>query len=138
MTMNSLTPARSADMSSTSPTTFNKRLGAAVRAKRILAGLSQDAVGMEISVTFQQVQKYERGVNRISVETLIKIAKAINATPQGLIDVALFDEVPEPASTKQPRERMTLQVVRGLSRMPEKSQRIALDVINALAGDEAA
>jgi len=112
-----------------SPTDFNIRLGATVRAQRVLAGLSQSDLGKELDVTFQQMQKYERGINRLSVESLLVVAKALKTTPQELIDEALNEAVP-PA---HPVSRMKLNAMRGLSRMPEKLQRIALDVINALA-----
>src|ERR1700709_1905330 len=83
------TPYRSNAMTTKNPTAFNQRLGTAVRSNRVLAGLTQKDIGDALGVTFQQVQKYERGVNRISVETLIKVATAINTTPQQLIDDAI-------------------------------------------------
>ena len=52
-------------------------VGSKVRARRLLMGLSQDALAKLIGLTFQQVQKYERGTNRISVSRLIGIAKAL-------------------------------------------------------------
>jgi len=52
-------------------------VGAKVRARRLLMGLSQDNLAKLIGLTFQQVQKYERGTNRISVSRLIDIAKAL-------------------------------------------------------------
>ena len=122
-------------MSSTNPTLFNRRLGAAVRARRVTAGMTQENLGNEINVTFQQVQKCERGVNRISVETLIKVAKAISTTPQQLIDAAHGEDEPV---EREPGDRLRLSVMASLSRLPEKTQRLTLDFVNALAGDKAA
>ena len=52
-------------------------VGSKVKARRLLMGLSQDSLAKLIGLTFQQVQKYERGKNRISVSRLIDIAKAL-------------------------------------------------------------
>jgi len=52
-------------------------VGAKVRARRLLMGFSQDSLAKMIGLTFQQIQKYERGTNRISVSRLIDIAKAL-------------------------------------------------------------
>ena len=52
-------------------------VGSKVKARRLLMGLSQDNLAKLIGLTFQQVQKYERGKNRISVSRLIDIAKAL-------------------------------------------------------------
>jgi len=125
-------------MSTTNPTSFNKRLGAAVRARRIELGLSQQAVGDVPGVTFQQQQKYERGVNRLSTETLVQIAKFLNTTPQTLIDAAIDEET----AVEEPRDamgdRMRLETVRCLGVLPADRQRIVRNVIKALAGEEVA
>jgi len=55
-------------------------VGSKVRARRLLMGLSQDNLAKLIGLTFQQVQKYERGTNRISVSRLIDIAKALKVS----------------------------------------------------------
>jgi transcriptional regulator with XRE-family HTH domain len=52
-------------------------LGRAIRARRVEASLSQDDLGKSLGVSFQQVQKYEKGVNRVSVTRLHQIAKAL-------------------------------------------------------------
>lgn len=56
------------------PSQIDKFIGLNVRAARLARGMSQTALGNRIGVTFQQVQKYERGVNRISAATLYAIA----------------------------------------------------------------
>ena len=53
-------------------------LGARVRLARAERGISQTALGESIGVTFQQIQKYERGTNRISASKLLGIAKALD------------------------------------------------------------
>ncbi|WP_371682894.1 helix-turn-helix domain-containing protein [Brevundimonas sp. MF30-B] len=52
-------------------------VGQNVRAARTGAGLTQSELGSAIGVTFQQIQKYERGVNRISASMLVRIAAAL-------------------------------------------------------------
>jgi transcriptional regulator with XRE-family HTH domain len=49
-------------------------IGARVRAARLVAGLSQEALADHLGITFQQVQKYEKGTNRVSVSRLVEIA----------------------------------------------------------------
>ena len=56
------------------PTDIDRYVGMQVRAARRELKLTQDALGKLLSITFQQVQKYERGVNRISSGKLYEIA----------------------------------------------------------------
>ena len=53
-------------------------IGARLRVRRRAAGLSQQKLAERLGVTFQQVQKYERGTNRIAVSTLVLIAEALD------------------------------------------------------------
>lgn len=55
----------------------DKLLGTRIRARRIEAGMSQDELGKALGVSFQQVQKYEKGVNRVTAIRLAQIAKAL-------------------------------------------------------------
>ncbi len=52
-------------------------VGRRLRLKRTFLGLSQDTVGKKIGVTFQQIQKYERGINRMGASRLYDFAKAM-------------------------------------------------------------
>lgn len=61
------------------------RLGARVRVMREERSVTQAQLAQAIGVTFQQVQKYERGVNRVSVSRLIKMAEALDTTAADLI-----------------------------------------------------
>jgi transcriptional regulator with XRE-family HTH domain len=62
------------------PDPVDVQIGARVRNRRKALGLSQTELGHRIGVTFQQVQKYERGVNRISGSTLVRVAKGLETT----------------------------------------------------------
>lgn len=63
----------------------DETLGKRVRELRATAGLSQAKLGAALGVTFQQIQKYERGVNRISVCSLYPIAEALGVTVYELL-----------------------------------------------------
>lgn len=60
---------------------LDKRIGQRIKEQRILKGLNQTELGEKIGVTFQQIQKYERGKNRVSAVNLIKICAAFDMTP---------------------------------------------------------
>ena len=64
----------------------DKRVGACVRAARVQAGLSQSKLATELGITFQQLQKYEKGKNRIAVSTLMLIAEALSLPIQSFFD----------------------------------------------------
>ena len=68
-----------------SPTGFDAALGANVRARRLERGMSQERLAEILGVTFQQVQKYEKGVNRISVSRLVDIAGALETDVSRLL-----------------------------------------------------
>jgi transcriptional regulator with XRE-family HTH domain len=59
------------------PTPADIRFGHRMRARRMMLGLSQTDLGDALDVTFQQVQKYERGINRVRVTTLEKLAATL-------------------------------------------------------------
>ena len=62
-------------------------LGAAVRIRRRTLGISQEALAEQCGVSFQQVQKYENGANRISFSRLVQIARALKCRVVDLMDV---------------------------------------------------
>jgi transcriptional regulator with XRE-family HTH domain len=62
-------------------------LGAAVRIRRRTIGMSQEALAEQCNVSFQQIQKYENGANRISFSRLVQIARALKCRVVDLLDV---------------------------------------------------
>lgn len=60
------------------PSDVDKHVGKRLKIRRNLMGLSQDELAQEIGVTFQQVQKYEHGTNRISSGRLYEFADILN------------------------------------------------------------
>ena len=58
--------------------TIDKAIGGRLKMYRQRANISQTALGKHLGVSFQQVQKYENGTNRVSAATLIKISRFLN------------------------------------------------------------
>lgn len=61
-------------------------VGSRVRLRRMMRGMSQDRLGEELGLTFQQVQKYEKGVNRIGASRLYDIARILEVPVQFFYD----------------------------------------------------
>jgi transcriptional regulator with XRE-family HTH domain len=57
---------------------IDKHVGRRVRLRRTLLGMSQEQLGAELNITFQQVQKYERGANRIGASRLHHISEVLD------------------------------------------------------------
>ena len=62
------------------------QVGEAIRAYRLIAGMSQQALADRLDVSFQQVQKYEKGTNRVGAGRLPQIAKILNVPISALFD----------------------------------------------------
>lgn len=71
-------------MSKKSTSELDKFIGAQVRLRRNQMGVSQEKLGVALGLTFQQIQKYEKGTNRISVTRLDQIASALS------VDISFF------------------------------------------------
>jgi transcriptional regulator with XRE-family HTH domain len=68
------------------PNPIDKHVGSRVRMRRMMLGMSQEKLGDALSLTFQQVQKYEKGTNRIGASRLQQIAHILQ------VPVAFFFE----------------------------------------------
>ncbi|CAO3428841.1 helix-turn-helix domain-containing protein [Azospirillum argentinense] len=112
-------------------------VGARVRLRRTLLGLSQEKLGEMISLTFQQVQKYERGANRISASRLYMLSHALDVPVS-----FFFDDMPADAAAAKVEDdadtggqdlgafepdpmakRETLELVRAYYRIPDATVR---------------
>jgi len=71
-------------MTKKDPNPIDRHVGNRVRTQRMLAGVSQEKLGDALGVTFQQVQKYEKGTNRISASRLQQIANLLE------VEVSVF------------------------------------------------
>lgn len=77
------------------PSPIDVHVGSRIRLRRTLLGMSQERLGEALGLTFQQVQKYERGVNRVGASRLFDLSR--------VLDVPIsffFDDLPE-ASAQQ-------------------------------------
>ncbi len=72
------------------PSPIDVHVGSRVRLRRTLLGMSQEKLGEALGLTFQQVQKYERGVNRIGASRLFDLARVLDV-PIGFF----FDDMPD-------------------------------------------
>jgi transcriptional regulator with XRE-family HTH domain len=73
------------------PSPIDAHVGSRIRLRRTLMGLSQERLGEALGLTFQQVQKYERGANRVGASRLFDLSR--------VLDVPIsffFDDMPEP------------------------------------------
>jgi transcriptional regulator with XRE-family HTH domain len=66
---------------SKSPNPIDRHVGARLRMQRLLRGFSQTKLGEALEVTFQQIQKYEKGANRIGASRLQQLARVLEVTP---------------------------------------------------------
>lgn len=65
-------------------------VGSKVKSRRLILGLSQEELAKAIGLTFQQVQKYERGTNRISVSRLVDICKVLKVQIDYVLDGSFY------------------------------------------------
>jgi transcriptional regulator with XRE-family HTH domain len=71
------------------PNPVDKHVGSRVRMRRVLIGMSQEKLGEALGITFQQIQKYEKGTNRIGASRMQQIA-----TVMGVPVSYFFDDAP--------------------------------------------
>ena len=73
------------------PSPVDVHVGARIRLRRTLMGMSQERLGDALGLTFQQVQKYERGVNRVGASRLFDLSRILD------VPISFFyDNMPEP------------------------------------------
>ena len=78
-------------MAMKAPNPVDKHVGSRVRMRRLMLGMSQEKLGDALGLTFQQIQKYEKGANRIGASRLQQIATILQAPVS-----FFFDGVPVP------------------------------------------
>ena len=116
--------------SATSTPEFNKHLGAHIRFARIAAKMSQTALGEHLGITFQQVQKYENGKDRVSAEALVKISAAVGKPVVELLD---FDAAQPVVPQTSAEMRETAKAATMLDRIADpKVRRRVFALVDAL------
>lgn len=118
------------------PDPIDVAVGARIRLKRIELGLSQGSLADALGLSFQQVQKYERGNNRISASMLVKAAAHLNVPASSLLGEGEGDVGhPNPALSllSQPGTAFFLATYCKLS--PRERQAVRV-LAQSLAGDD--
>ncbi|HEY4251295.1 MAG TPA: helix-turn-helix transcriptional regulator [Roseomonas sp.] len=106
-------------------------VGARIRERRVMMGLSQQQLAKMIGVTYQQAHKYERGLNRISAGRLFEIAQVL-----GVAVSWFFEGLADGEETQEmsPRQRMCLELARNFALIDnEKHQEALSQMARALA-----
>jgi transcriptional regulator with XRE-family HTH domain len=88
-------------MAGKKPNPVDAHVGSRVRLRRMLLGMSQERLGESMGLTFQQVQKYEKGVNRIGASRLFQISKILDVPVQ-----FFFEEAPHVGGDGTPARGM--------------------------------
>jgi len=102
------------------PEPVDIHVGARIRLRRILLGQSQGDLGQAIGLTFQQIQKYERGTNRVAASTLHRLAQILDVPISFFFDCLPDDKaahVSRDAETVLTR-RESLELLRNYYRLP--------------------
>jgi transcriptional regulator with XRE-family HTH domain len=101
---------------------IDRYVGARIRERRILLGLTQQQMGELIGVTYQQAHKYEKGINRIAAGRLFTIAQALG------VDVGYFVEGMDSERTFKPSKhhRLLFEFVRAFTGIADSRQQSAL------------
>ncbi len=113
---------------------IDRYVGARMRDRRIMLGLTQQQMAELIGVTYQQAHKYEKGINRIAAGRLHTIAQALG------VEVSyFFDGMDNGDSFKPtPQQRMLLELARNFINMPSRKHQEAICALaRALANPEA-
>jgi transcriptional regulator with XRE-family HTH domain len=77
------------------PNPIDRHVGSRVRMRRVMLGMSQEKLGESLGLTFQQVQKYEKGTNRIGASRLQQISRTLDVPPAFFFEGApMLDSVP--------------------------------------------
>jgi transcriptional regulator with XRE-family HTH domain len=131
-----------------SPNNIDKHVGTRLRVRRMSIGMSQEKLGEALGLTFQQVQKYEKGTNRIGASRLQQIASILGVAP-----AFFFEDMPaaEPPGSPQlgfaeddSGSLLTflssaegLQLTRAFVRIKDpKVRRKVIDLVATLGGEE--
>ena len=111
-------------------------VGSRIRLKRIMKGLSQSALGTAIGVTFQQMQKYESGANRVSASKLWALCEELDVPVSYFFDGLSggASSEPEQAEARDLANRETLTLARAFDRIRDPDQRRSLvDLAKSMA-----
>ncbi len=117
----------------TGPNPIDVHVGSRVRLRRTLLGMSQEKLGQALGLTFQQIQKYERGVNRIGSSRLYQLSQILDVPVSFFFDdmpaanaspASGLAETPQAPLERDPMvKRETLELVRAYYRIRDPNAR---------------
>lgn len=123
-------------------------VGSRVRLRRMLLGMSQEKLGEHLGLTFQQVQKYEKGINRIGASRLFDLSQVLGVPVQFFYEELAVSGAPETGFGERPVEsyaveflgsREGLELNKAFARITDsKVRRSIVDLVRAFAGEAAA
>jgi transcriptional regulator with XRE-family HTH domain len=126
-----------------SPNPIDKHVGSRVRMRRMMLSMSQEKLGDALGLTFQQVQKYEKGTNRIGASRLQQISKILQVPvsfffeggPDGAGD---FDETSSPSYVSDFLATSDgLALTKAFMRIEDpKLRRRIVDLVEQISGDD--
>ncbi len=108
------------------PDPVDIQVGFLLRERRILLGLSQMQLADMLGISFQQLQKYETGINRISCSRLLDIVTVLDTNIE-----YFFDNIPQQALTASPRLRQQVVKLLGKSMQDKALDRELLELIKS-------
>jgi transcriptional regulator with XRE-family HTH domain len=123
------------------PNPVDIEIGTRIRERRLLLGMNQATLANNLDLTFQQVQKYERGINRVSASRLSAIAEFLGV-PVGYFFADLdaneaARNVKEKPYRGRRHQRETVDLVRFYCTIPdERVRRLFLDLVKAIAASQ--
>lgn len=131
-----------------SPNPIDVHVGSRVRLRRMMLGISQEKLGEHLGITFQQIQKYEKGTNRIGASRLQAIARVLSVPPAfffedapGIVPVAGNQGFDEPQSASYVVDFLSssegLALNKSFVRIKDsKTRKKIVDLVRAIAGDD--
>ena len=148
-----VTAEESDEKGSRRPNPVDIHVGSRVRFRRMLLGMSQEKLGERLGLTFQQVQKYEKGVNRIGASRLFDLSQVLQVPIQFFYEEApgtlaqpsadrghgFADRSAESYIVEFLNTRDGLELNRAFVRIHDvKVRRSIVDLVRSLAGEEKA
>jgi len=124
------------------PHPVDVHVGQRLRMRRTLLGMSQEKVADQLGLTFQQLQKYEKGANRISASRLYELGQILDVPPafffEEMTDSPKSGRTAKAAMTDEDRDplakRETLELVRAYYRIKDPAVRDRIrGLVNAMA-----
>jgi transcriptional regulator with XRE-family HTH domain len=119
------------------PTSADIQIGKSIRAHRLIAGMSQGDLARRLGVSFQQIQKYEKGMNRVGAGRLPQIAKIFDIPVGALFDANADTSSGERAGSAPVKlipDRNTLKLLTAFGAIAHREIRHSLvDLVDAIA-----